>query len=198
MLEGEVSRRRSAEYLLAAAQCGHAAWLFGNLYEAVVRIPDRLAAPPPQRRTARTVSPLGPGSPVRYHALAGAGSVPPLLAAAAIGWRSPGRRWLAASAASSISAAAATAYLVRTVNLRLFFDAPPVSTDEREILLRRWYRINTLRIGLTGTAWLASTLARNRVGSHSAQHRARGTGLNVTRAGTGRTGAGRPAPVRDR
>jgi hypothetical protein len=52
--------------LLDVAQLGYAQWLFGNIYEAVVKIPERLAA---ERRdsAARAGSSviLAPGSPLR-------------------------------------------------------------------------------------------------------------------------------------
>ncbi|BBZ73215.1 hypothetical protein MPRS_43080 [Mycobacterium paraseoulense] len=55
--------------LLGLAQLGHAHWLFGNIYEAVVKIPDRLAAEP-RPATREGGSPrsslLAPGSPLRY------------------------------------------------------------------------------------------------------------------------------------
>jgi hypothetical protein len=157
-------RRHLAANLLALSQYGHAAWFFGNLYEAVVQVPERLAAPDPGRPGRRTASPLGPGSPVRYYAAAAPATLPPLLAAVALGWASrAGRGWLLTSAACSITGAAATAYLVRTVNLKLFFAAQPVSADERDRLLRTWYRVNSVRLLLTGTTWWASAVARQRV-----------------------------------
>jgi len=40
------SRPRRAALWLAIAQLGYAHWFFGNVYEAVVRVPDRLAKGP--------------------------------------------------------------------------------------------------------------------------------------------------------
>jgi hypothetical protein len=157
-------RRRAAAHLLGLVQFGHAAWLFGNLYEAIVKVPDRLAAPDPGHSGAQRVSPLGPGSPVRYYAAAATAAFPPQLAAVLLGWDSPrSRRWLVTSAACSITAAAATGYLVRAVNLKLFFNAQPVNAHEREILLRTWYRVNAVRLVLTGASWMASAGAKARL-----------------------------------
>jgi hypothetical protein len=52
----------STARLLDIAKLGYAQWLFGNIYESVVKIPERLATDP--NRT----SVLGPGSPLRYYA----------------------------------------------------------------------------------------------------------------------------------
>jgi hypothetical protein len=55
--------------LLDVAQLGYAQWLFGNIYEAVVKIPERLAA---ERRDSAagpgSQAILAPGSPLRYYA----------------------------------------------------------------------------------------------------------------------------------
>ncbi|HEX3647093.1 MAG TPA: anthrone oxygenase family protein [Pseudonocardiaceae bacterium] len=143
---------RTAARLLGVAQVGQAGWFFGNLYEAVVPVPDHL---PP------VGTPLASGSPVRYYAAAGPAAVPTLLAAAALGWPAKdSRAWLALSAACTLAGVAATAHLVRTVNLRLFQDTGPVAADERAALLRRWHRVNAVRLALTGVAWLAAGRAR--------------------------------------
>ena len=60
------TRRALADASLTVAALTHAHWFFGNLYEAVVKVPHRVAASedtPVLRRT-----PLGPGSPGRYYA----------------------------------------------------------------------------------------------------------------------------------
>ncbi len=59
---GRRARRTAA--LLDLAQLGQAQWFFGDLYEAVVKIPELLSNSA-QQTHARSV--LGPGSPVRYY-----------------------------------------------------------------------------------------------------------------------------------
>lgn len=56
---------------------------------------------------------------------------------------------------------ASTAYVVRSINVPLFFaaEAPPVA--EREALLRRWYALNAVRTAATAVAWLAARRARS-------------------------------------
>lgn len=61
-------RHRVAVGLLALAQVGHAQWFLGNLYEAIVKVPDLLARHDAgsNRDGKGALSPFGPGSPVRY------------------------------------------------------------------------------------------------------------------------------------
>jgi hypothetical protein len=68
-------------------------------------------------------------------------------------WRSGGdRRVIATAAASTASAAALTAYLVRTVNLRLLHSGMPLSATECRRLRRTWHRGNLVRLLLLGIA----------------------------------------------
>jgi hypothetical protein len=95
-------------------------WFFGNLYEALVRIPDRVAASEASRELPR--SPFGAGSPGRYYAPIAPITAPAAAAALMAGWnRSDSRAWLIVAAASSAAGAGATAYLLRSINPVLFF-----------------------------------------------------------------------------
>ncbi|MET9019556.1 anthrone oxygenase family protein [Actinopolymorpha sp. NPDC004070] len=154
-------RRRLTGRLLTLAQLGHAHWFFGNLYEAVVRVPDRLAA---GAECERAHSPLGPGSPLRYYVPAVPATFPASLAAVWSGWDDcpESRRWLVVAASCSISGAAVTAVLV-PLNLRLFFATEQSPAAEREELLRTWYRLNALRLATTAAAWIATRQAAARI-----------------------------------
>lgn len=162
-------RRRPAatRALLAVAQAGQAQWFFGNLYEAVARIPDRLAlqrdlaVDPGEPVTLRSL--LRPGSPVRYYLPVGPITVGAAVSALAAGRRGPSahRRWLATSAAGTVVGALSTAHIVRSINIGLFFAARPPDAAERDALLRRWYRLNTVRMVATGAAWFAAQRARS-------------------------------------
>jgi hypothetical protein len=157
-------RRRVAAVLLDASRFGHAQWFFGNLYEAVVRVPHRLASE--QRDRNGTASPLGQGSPLRYYVPAVPATFPAAAAALISGWSDREiRLWLVGGAVCSLSGAAATAYLVRTVNMKLFFGDQRLAVDERERLLRQWYRLNAVRLVASGGAWLAARTARSRLTS---------------------------------
>ncbi len=158
---------RLACTLLAVAQFGQAQWFFGNLYEAVAKIPDRLArqrdlaVPPGEPVTIGSM--LRPGSPVRFYLPVGPVTVGAAAAALGVGWNGPvaQRRWATASVAGTLTAGLSTAYIVRAVNVRLFFAAEPPSVDEREALLRRWYALNGVRMVATAVAWVGAQRARS-------------------------------------
>lgn len=152
--------------LLTAAQLGQAQWLYGNVYEALTRIPDRLAEhrdlAVSDGESVSLRSMLQAGSPVRYYLPVGPVTVGAAVCALVVGWDRPlNRRWLTVSAAGTLSAAAATAYIVHAINVRLFFDARPPGPAEQERLLRRWYRLNAIRIVGTSCAWLGAQRARS-------------------------------------
>ncbi|MQA78468.1 MAG: hypothetical protein GEV10_08315 [Streptosporangiales bacterium] len=129
-----------------------------------MKVPDRLAAHGSPRRSGSVVSPLGAGSPVRYYAAAAPATSPAVLAAVVTGWDDrSGRRWLLTAATCSIVGGALGAYLVRAVNLRLFFGTRSVTGDERAMLLQTWYRVNAIRLVATGGAWFAAYKARSRL-----------------------------------
>jgi hypothetical protein len=149
--------------LLEVAQLSHAQWLFGNVYEAVVKIPERLSA----ERSAsvavngRRTTVLGPGSPVRYYAPAVPLTAATTLAALVTSGQSvKTKRWLAMAAGCWMSGVAITAYLVRKVNLKLFFadEQPPIA--ERDALIRTWYRLNVVRIATAAGALVATYRAK--------------------------------------
>ncbi|MET3809588.1 hypothetical protein [Arthrobacter sp. UYEF3] len=149
-----------ADRLLGVAAFSHAHWFFGNLYEAVVKVPDRVAAAEATPDLPR--SPFGPGSPGRYYVLIGPLNAPAAIAALLAGWnRSGGRAWLAVAAGSSTAGAAATVYLLRSVNPRLFFSPQPLSEMRRKPLLTKWYRVNALRLTASAVALVALHQARN-------------------------------------
>jgi hypothetical protein len=149
-----------ATALVTVAQLGQAQWFFGNLYEAVVHVPERIAAEPgsdlrSERQGLATV--LRPGSPVRYFLPSAPVALAASLAALIAGWDEPRDRvWLGASAAGTAAGAVLTAYVVRQINFKLFFAAQPLEEAERQDLLRRWRRLNKLRLAASGVAWLAA------------------------------------------
>jgi hypothetical protein len=148
------SRRRVAGVLLNVARVGQAEAFFGNVYEAVVKVPHWFA----HERSLVGRQPLRFGDPTLYFVPAG-----PVALAASVGALVAGgadRRWLAASTAASTAAGLVTAYVVTQVNKRLFLDANAPSAEERDALLRNWYRLNAVRAALLGTAWFASERAR--------------------------------------
>lgn len=148
-----------ADRLLGIAEFSHAHWFFGNLYEAIVKVPHRVAAAEASRDLAR--SPFGAGSPGRYYAPIAPVIAPAAIAALVSGWNhAESRPWLIAAAASSTTGAAATVYLLRSVNPKLFFSPEPLSEMRRKPLLQRWYRVHALRLTASGVALAAIHQAR--------------------------------------
>lgn len=146
-------RTNSRPVALDVMQFGIAQWFFGNVYEAVVKIPERLAAD----RDPPTL--LGPGSPVRYYApLVPVTAVSTVRAVVTTG--GSGRVWAAVAATCWGTGVGMTAYLVRKVNLKLFFGDEPPPAAERDALIRTWYRVNVLRTAAAGAALLATQRAR--------------------------------------
>jgi hypothetical protein len=153
--------RPGAGTLLTVLELAYAHWFFGNLYEAVVRIPNRLAGDPAWGASdPRLGGPLSPGSPIRYYLPGVPIMAGGTIAALAGATRPSVRRWVVGAAACSILGGALTAHLVRTVNLRLFVAGHPVRAGERQTLLNRWYRLNGVRLAAVGGAWLAAHMAR--------------------------------------
>jgi hypothetical protein len=145
--------------LLGVAEFSHAHWFFGNLYEALVKVPHRVAASEASRELPR--SPFGAGSPGRYYVPIAPINAPAAIAALVAGWnRSDSRGWLMVAAASSTTGAAATAYLLRSINPDLFFSPQPLSETLRQPLLKRWYRVHALRLTASAVALAAIHQAR--------------------------------------
>jgi hypothetical protein len=132
--------------LSVAARAGLAHWFFGNLYEAVVRMPERLA--PGDRMFAA-------GSPVRYYLPAAPVTVGATLISVVRGWRRPADRpALTVAGACTVAGAALTGHLVGSVNRRLL-GTDLVDPAERQRLIQHWYRVNGVRLLLAGTALVA-------------------------------------------
>ncbi|MDQ6752633.1 MAG: hypothetical protein M3017_04275 [Actinomycetota bacterium] len=145
--------------LLGVAEFSHAHWFFGNLYEALVKIPHRVAASEASRELPR--SPFGAGSPGRYYAPIAPINAPAAIAALSAGWNRPeSRNWLILGAVSSTAGAAATAYLLRSINPDLFFRPQPLSEMRRRPLLKKWYRVHALRLTASAVALAAIHQAR--------------------------------------
>jgi hypothetical protein len=132
------------------ARAGQVSWFFGNLYEAVVDMPQLLSDARQQRRPGL----MAPGSPLRYYAPVAPLTLVATTAALIHGWRSGGdRRMIAAAAVNTAAAAALTGYLVRTVNVRLLHGAVPLDSSERHRMIKRWHRANGVRLTAVAGAW---------------------------------------------
>ncbi|MDM4761979.1 DUF1772 domain-containing protein [Galbitalea sp. SE-J8] len=134
----------------ALAKLGIAHWLFGNLYEEVVKMPERLGADEPL---------LGPGSPVRYYLPVAPLTVGAAVVAARRAPRGGSRARLTAAAACTIAGAMLTGHLVRAVIVPLT-SGRVSEPHERARLAAHWHRANRLRIVLAATALVASAAGR--------------------------------------
>jgi Domain of unknown function (DUF1772) len=133
-----------------------------NLYEAVVRMPDRLADEHDSAARGETGL-LAAGSPARYHLLAAPILLGSTIAAVVDGLRNDGdRAALLVAAVCSLSGAAMTGYLVRRVNLRLLDGGSPIGPEERHSLMSRWYSANRIRLALLA----AGSVALERAARH--------------------------------
>ena len=145
-------------WLLPLARAAHLQWLFVNLYEAVVRMPDRLADA--HEDPTRQPGTWAPGSPARYHVATAPVVIGSTAAALVDGVRNDGdRAALLVAGACSASGVALTGYLVRRVNLRLLDGGAPVGPDERRALVSRWHRVNRIRLVALAVGSVALTRA---------------------------------------
>jgi hypothetical protein len=149
-------RRKRVVALLGIAQLGYAHWFFGNRYEAVVRVPDRLARDyTPGGEDRRLASVLSAGSPVRYYLPGVPVVVGATVSALVAGWSARRERpWLGVMALSALAGIVATAYLVAAVNRSLFVAGQTLTRSDQDRLLRTWYRLNGARLLTAGGAWL--------------------------------------------
>jgi hypothetical protein len=142
--------------LLKIAKLAYAHWFFGNLYEAVARIPDHLSDKYEEgERDDRLPTIASQGSPVRYYVPGVPIVIGATLSALLAGWESRrDRPWLAAVAFNALTGLAVTVYLVPAVNLRLFVRGQPLTSADQQRLLKKWYRLNAVRLLAVGAAWL--------------------------------------------
>lgn len=156
-------RMKTTATMLRIAQLGYAEWLFGNLYEAIVRVPDLLA-------DGCLTSILGQGSPVLYYVPGALISFGATFVAILTGWKYTRERGMFVAVVVALMAGGiATAYLVRTVNLNLFIHGNLVAEAQRRRMLNIWYPVNLFRLGTTATAWLLAAMINSRLHSQSRQ-----------------------------
>ncbi len=137
-----MTARRS--WLAGAVRTGIAHWGFGNLYEEVVRMPERIA-----ERPSPSGSPFGPGEPARYYVPAGPLTIVAAVVDAAAAHRDGNPR-PAVTAGALVAAGGIGGYLIRTVNVPLVSGTAP--GHDRAAMVARWHRWNRIRLVLLGVA----------------------------------------------
>lgn len=142
---------------LLFALFGIAGGFYGNLYEAVVLVPEWQISP---RSISHWASPYAAKSPTRYYV-----PIEPLSTIALwlglgmtgrMPWRTNSllRRWLLFASICGLATQGLTAYIVLQLNMPLFFDAdrPPYSVLVN--LLDQWELFNAFRIVLRAATLL--------------------------------------------
>lgn len=105
-------------------------------------------------RSNRAPGILAPGSPVRYYIPV----APPAFGATTVAlvrsWRSHGdRRMIKVTAASLASATALSAYLIRSLNVRLLTSDEPLSEGDLRRMVAIWHMTNAVRLGALAVAF---------------------------------------------
>jgi hypothetical protein len=154
----ETSTIRRLHDLLGLSQLGYAWWFFGNLYEEIVQMPERIA------NGNRLTSILVAGSPVWYYAPGALLILATTVSAVLLGRRARIEQpALLRMTVCVFVGILATVYLVPTVNLRLFVVGPSVDTVEQVHLLRRWHTVNYVRLVMTAGGGLIAARIRGRL-----------------------------------
>ena len=167
---------RLAATLLMLAVAGLGQWFFGNLYEAVVMVPNWRVGFVYEAMTSRPQ--YEAGSPMRYYVPTTQVAIVLLWAASLLAWRAvpEARRWLGLGSLLALAATVLTIYIVTQLNLRLFFGDRPLALSEAAPLMRQWALLNDARLVLVGSALASAanalrivhrgSILRERIGVH--------------------------------
>lgn len=132
--------------VLELARLTNAQWVAVSLFEDVIDLPGRVAR-------ESSGSAFGPGSPARYHVIAGVPTIGSMIIAYATNPDPGRRRPLGLALIGTLAAAGLTGVLVRTVNVPLI--TGPSDGESSERLVRRWHGLNKLRLGLLAGVGIA-------------------------------------------
>jgi hypothetical protein len=123
------------------ARIGRTGWIFGNIYEAAVGVPELIAGANRQAGIRAT------GSPVRYFAVIAPAAVGGTAAVLLRSWRTDGdRRAIAAATATLSVAVGLSGCLILSINVPLL--RGKISKEAQSRLLFRWHCGNAIRLGL--------------------------------------------------
>jgi Domain of unknown function (DUF1772) len=127
-----------------------AQWFFGNLYEAIALMPNLMPIIALKSRAREALFKTKVGSPIAYYVPA---SAPVLLLLAvltvtALDRHTAGVPYIVSACGLVFAGGALTVYIVRSVNLELFFE-PPTDLVRAGRLLAKWQRLNHVRLTLS-------------------------------------------------
>jgi hypothetical protein len=143
-----VNRHAVLSVLVAIAFAQHMFWWSGNVYEAIVVAPPQLASWRQGRAPGMRIDPRWYYLPAAPVGLLCEGTAFGL--ALADSYHLAG--WLAIAVAASALATGLTVYLVRAVNLPLFYADPAPTPAVGLPLMRRWVGFNLVRVALVAVA----------------------------------------------
>ena len=127
-----------------------AQWFFGNLYEAVAIVPNLMSLIDLKSRAGEALFETKTRSPIAYYVPASALALPLLtiLTVTALLRHTAGVPYIVSACGFVIAGGALTVYIVRSVNLELFFE-PPSDLVRAGTLLAKWKMLNYLRLTLS-------------------------------------------------
>lgn len=136
-----------------------AQWFFGNLYEAVALVPNLVSLFKLTNRSGEALFKSKMRSPVAYYVPAVALVVPIEIKLAVVSVRdhAPGAGFIVASCILHFVGIGITFYMVRNINLYLFFK-PQVDLLRTRKLLHTWSVLNFIRIPVAAAALISAIL----------------------------------------
>jgi hypothetical protein len=148
-------RSNTTLILLVLALAGLAQWFFGNLYEAVVTVPNWRI---PFEYEVLTGQSQNAERTIWYYVPLTHLALLCLWVAVFRSWRTAGvaRRWLGLAAICGLGALLLTVYIVTQLNLQLFFGNGQPDLVRIEVLIGQWQRLNYGRLALVGTTLLSA------------------------------------------
>jgi hypothetical protein len=125
-------------------------WFFGNLYEAIALVPNLMPLIALKSRASEALFETKARSPIAYYVPASALALPLLavLTITALLRHAAGASYLLSACGLVLAGGALTVYIVRSINLELFFE-PPADLVRAGRLLANWQMLNYLRLTLS-------------------------------------------------
>lgn len=136
-----------------------AQWFFGNLYEAVTFVPNVMSFIESKSRTGEALFRNKRTSPVAYYVPASSMALVLGLILAITGWlrHNPGTPYILASCGLLIAGVGLTLYVVRYINLDLFF-RPQADLVRARKMLRSWAALNYVRLTIAAASVITTIL----------------------------------------
>jgi hypothetical protein len=136
-----------------------AQWFFGNLYEAVVFVPNLMPFFELTSQSGEALFKSKKRSPIVYYVPGGLLAVvlAPTLAAISLGEGRPGTAYIFASCGLLFVGLGITFYVVRGINLDLFFK-PQSDLNRTRKLLHAWTVLNYVRLTVAAASLIAAIL----------------------------------------